>query len=220
MDAVIISEPGKGGTTVSCPKGSPWTEGRRAYRLSSITWNTTRRVVPPVAGEGECSWWSSPKLNGIYLFSYLTRNGFDVALVNQYFRERARFRDLLKENLSAVIISTTFIRNRKTLEELTADIRLLAPDVPIIAGGSFVYLSYLAFQRSQERDYLPQDARDDLLFFNADDPAVDLYIISLVGEPILIESLKKMRKGSSLDTLPGVDESSILRYASPACCPS
>jgi radical SAM superfamily enzyme YgiQ (UPF0313 family) len=158
--------------------------------------------VPPIQGDGHLSWWSAPKLNGIFLYSYLSRHGFRVALVNKYFRERDDFRELLKQDPRAVILSSTFIRSKAALGELAEDIRSRVPGITIIAGGSFVYLSYLVRQRSGEKGYLTQSVHEDLLFFDHREPPVDLYIISLAGEKILCEALARIKAHRPLEDLP------------------
>ena len=75
---------------------------------------------------------------------------------------------------------------KSNLRTLVDDIRQLAPDVAIIVGGPFIYLSYLMLQRSREPGYDTASAKDDFLFLTIDDePAVDSYIISLQGARIV-----------------------------------
>jgi len=202
LDAIIISESGKEGSTGIIPERLLLDGKPCSIQVVLNYLEHGGHVVRPVEGDGMMSWWSAPKLNGIYLHSYLTKQGFNASLINKYFKERDDFRDLLKQGPRAVIISSTFIRGKHSLRELTDDIRDLAPDVFIIAGGCFVYLSYLVFQRSHEKGYISDSDKDDLLFFNTDEPAVDFYIISLLGEPILCEALKRIKQNRPLNDLP------------------
>ena len=39
------------------------------------------QVVPPVSDDNELSWSSTPRLNGIFLHSFLTQNNFSVELI-------------------------------------------------------------------------------------------------------------------------------------------
>ena len=138
------------------------------------------KVQLPIEGDGLMSWASAPKLNGIYLFNYLFKHNFAVELIDNFQNERDRFNRLLARNPRAVIISTTFIPGKKNLGKLVADIRALAPDVFIIVGGPLVYLSYLMLKRSCEPEYDTQSAKNEFLFLEVkNEPAVDLYIISL-----------------------------------------
>jgi len=202
LDAIIISESGKEGSTGITPERLLLDGKPCSIQVVLNYLEHGGHVVTPVDGDGMMSWWSAPKLNGIYLYSCLTKEGFNVRLINKYFKERDNFRDLLKQGPRAVIISSTFIRGKHSLSELTDDIRDLAPDIFIIAGGSFVYLSYLVFQRSHEKGYISDSDKDDLLFFNTDEPSVDFYIISLLGEQILCETLKRIKQNRPLNDLP------------------
>ncbi|MFH1350452.1 MAG: radical SAM protein [Pseudomonadota bacterium] len=202
LDAIIISETGKHGLTGIIPDRLEIDGRHGSIQLIKNYLEHQGKIVPPINGNGILSWWSAPKLNGLHLFNFLTQKGLRVRLINKYHQDREDFCELLKEGPRAVIISTTFIRSKDALREITDDIRSLAPDIFIIAGGSFVYLSYLMFKRSHEEGYLTQSAKDDLLFFNNEDPSVDFYIISLLGEPILYEALKRLLDNRSLDGIP------------------
>ena len=161
------------------------------------------KIVPPIKGNSVASWASSQKLNGISLFNFLTQHNFDVALINGYYAERDAFRRLLKDTPRAVIISTTYLPNKSTLKKLVDDIRDLAPDIFIIVGGPFIYLSHLLSQRRNEANYDTESAKNDFLFLDVDnEPKVDLYIISLQGETILCEVLNRIKKGESVLNLP------------------
>ena len=118
-------------------------------------------------------------------------------------KERDKFNRLLKQSPRAVVISTTFIHSKQLLRKLVDDIRSLAPDIYIIAGGTFIYLSYLMFQRSHEQNFDTESAKDDYLFLdNNNEPSVDLYIINLKGEETLCESLTRIKQNRSIDDLP------------------
>jgi anaerobic magnesium-protoporphyrin IX monomethyl ester cyclase len=202
LDAIIISESGVDGLTGIVPERLHLDGRPCSIHVVRNYLAHGGRIVPPVEGDGTATWWSSLKLNGIYLLTYLTHRGFDVRLVNKYFLERDRFEDLCLENPRAVVISTTFTRSRYALRRMVEDIRSLAPGIPIIAGGPFVYYSYLILQRSSEQGYLPGGAEDDYLFFHADDPDVDLYVVSPLGEAVLAEALKRLKQGLPVDGLP------------------
>jgi p-methyltransferase len=159
-------------------------------------------VQAPIEGDNRMSWASAPKLNGICLFNYLTQKEFDVKLIDSYYAEKGHFKQLIERNPRAVIISTTFVPGKPNLIKLVADIRELAPDVFIIAGGPLVYMSYLMRARVGEADYDTESARGDFLFFEKDaEPDIDLCIISLRGEQILSDILDRMRAGKSIDDI-------------------
>jgi len=148
LDAIIISDYGQASLSSSSPLRLNL-DGRSAdIQVVQNYLEHQGHVVPPVEGDGLMSWASAPKLNGIFLFSYLTKNNFEVEIIDNYANERDAFIELLKENPKAVIISTTFIYRKKDLYRLVEDIRSLAPEIYIIAGGQFVYISSLILKRS------------------------------------------------------------------------
>jgi p-methyltransferase len=202
LDAIIISDYGQASLSSSSPLKLN-IDGRSAdIQVVQNYLANKGRVVPPIEGDGFMSWASAPRLNGIYLYSYLTKNNFKVEIVDNFAYERNHFIELLKDNPKAVIISTTFIMLKKDLYRLVEDIRSLAPDIYIIAGGQFVYVSHRVFKKSREPVYNADPLQDDYLFFSKKEPLVDQYIISLRGEQILKESLKRLEAGQSLEEVP------------------
>ena len=161
------------------------------------------KIKTPIDGNHQMSWASTHKLNGIFLFNYLTNNKFNVGLIDSYYNEIDHFKQLLDRNPRAVIISTTFIPGKQNLIKLVADIRKLAPDVFVIAGGPLVYTSYLMLKRSREPDYDTRSAVNEFLFLNTDyEPAADLYVISLGGEQLLCAILDRFQKNRGIDDIP------------------
>jgi anaerobic magnesium-protoporphyrin IX monomethyl ester cyclase len=159
------------------------------------------------------NWGAAYRLNGIYLLSYLLKGGLRVKLIDRYFKEKGTFTEMLEETPRAVVISTTFIRNKQTLHRLVADIRDQAPEIFIIVGGPFVNLSYRMLQRSKESDYETRLAEKDFLFFQDEEPRVDLYITGLQGEDILAEALRRIRHNRPLNDLPNTVRKKAGKYA-------
>jgi anaerobic magnesium-protoporphyrin IX monomethyl ester cyclase len=202
LDAIIIAEAGDPGSA-DIIHDRLRLDGRVA--TVQVVQNYLKHrgsVIPPVEGSGIMNWGAAYRLNGIYLLSYLMKGGLRVGLIDRYFKEKGAFSEMLKETPRAVIISTTFIRNKQTLQRLVADIRDQAPGIFIIAGGPFVNLSYRMLQRSTESDYETALAKNDFLFFQNEQPRVDLYITGLQGEDILLEALKRIRRDHPLNDLP------------------
>ncbi|MDZ7699997.1 MAG: hypothetical protein U5R49_24745 [Deltaproteobacteria bacterium] len=117
-----------------------------------------------IEGADVMSWESAPKLNGIYLYNNLRKHHFKVALVNDFLTDQDKLKSLLSRTPLSIIISTTFIFNKKSLHKIIADIREMAPDIKIIVGGPFVYFSYLLQYRCREPDYFSDHDADDFLF--------------------------------------------------------
>lgn len=203
LDAIIIADSGEDSLSGTNPLRLQL-DGRTAFIQVILNYlDNEGKVVPPIIGDEIRSWSSAPKLNGIYLLSYLTRNNFNVELIARYYDEKDSFSRLLQQDPRAIIISTTFIHSKQALKRLVDDIRAQAPDIFICAGGPFIYLSYLMLQRAFEENYETEPAKDDFLFLNvSNEPLVDLYIISLRGEQILCEALKKTKEKQPIDNLP------------------
>lgn len=212
LDAIIIADPGEDGDSGIFPHRLRL-DGRTCSIQNVVNClEHNGRVVPPVSGDGRMSWWSAYRLNGIYLLSYLTQQGFSVELVNKYFKEKNRCKALLTQSPRSVIISTTFVRNKGVLRRLVDDIRDAASDVFIIAGGVFVYTSYLLLQRSRDGDYETESAMEDYLFLGETDPRADLFIISAQGENILCHALERLRDNRPVDDLPNTAYRQGSRY--------
>ena len=161
------------------------------------------QIKPPIEGEGRMSWASAPKLNGIYLHSYLNRRGFSVELIDSFYNQRDEFARLLEASPRSVVISTTFFYGKQTLKKMVDEIRDMAPDVFVIAGGPLVYMSFLMLQRTSDVQYDTKSAVNEFLFLNVDDePDVDRYIVSLRGERILADVLEGLRRGSVIGEIP------------------
>jgi len=160
------------------------------------------QVLSPVDGDNELSWSSAPKLNGIFLYSFLTRNNFSVELIQNFAAEKKRFQRLLLKSPTAIIISTPFIFFKQTLRVLADDIRSLAPDIYIIAGGTFIHYSYLLKCRAGDYRYETRAAENDFLFLQVNnEPEIDLYIASPKGEETLCRALHLLKASKSIDSL-------------------
>lgn len=202
IDAIIISDIGEDSFSGTHPLRLK-IDGKTANIQVILNYLQHQgQIVSPIKGDGEASWSSAPKLNGIYLFNYLTRHGFDVELIDTYYEEKEKFCNLLRQTPRVVIISTTFIHNKKTLYKLVNDIRSLAPDIFVIVGGPFVFLSYQTLQRFGSQQYISEMAKDDFLFLDSKEKLpVDLYIISLRGEQILCDVLNRVKNNQPIDNL-------------------
>jgi radical SAM superfamily enzyme YgiQ (UPF0313 family) len=198
LDAIIIADSGIDTLSGTSPLKLQ-VDGRvgAVQTIASFIRNNGR-IIDPVPGEDRCSWAAAPKLNGLYLYSFLSGLGHRVELVQNYRNEKDRFAGLLDGQPAAVVISTSFIFFKKTLCELAAEIRSQAPGTCIIAGGSFVYYSYLLRERARQGEYAAKAAAGDFLFLQVDDePDIDLYIVSPRGEDTLHAVLHNLREGRS-----------------------
>jgi hypothetical protein len=203
MDAIIIAD--SGSESVSATNRLKLSVGGHIANIQVVKnfIQNDGRVVAPVIGDGVSSWMSSLKLNGIFLYSYLSEQGFDVELIDCYFNERDRFIKMLKQSPKAIVISTAFIMSKKTLNHLVSDIRSLAPGIFIIAGGQFVHLSKrIRESLGSDNPIMAIYNREYIFLDETDEPQVDLYIISACGETILSHALRILREGGNPEGLP------------------
>jgi anaerobic magnesium-protoporphyrin IX monomethyl ester cyclase len=158
-------------------------------------------IVEPVIGEN-ANWQSAAKLNGIALYSSLSRKGHNVELIDSFCNEKKHFNELLKYAPKAIIISTTFILNKKTLTSLVNEIRSKS-NAKIIVGGPFVYSSYLLLKKQDDKSYDTESPKEDFLFLPSNNtPDVDLFIISRGGLTILSTVLDRIKLDESINDLP------------------
>jgi len=94
--------------------------------------------------------------------------------------------------------------NKDNLYKIAADIRTLAPKAFIIAGGAFIYMSYVMLQKEMSQPgYLVGPGKEYPLFIEVGrEPAVDLYIVSLRGEKLLAEVMGDLKNGKSVGLPP------------------
>lgn len=203
LDAIIISDSGDVTLSASSPLRLQ-IDGKIALIQNVKNYLDNKgEIVYPIKGENEKNWHCAPKLNGVKLSSYLQMEGYNIGLIDSFYQERDDFIKLLEKNPKALIISTTFILNKKALREFVDDIRSIAPDIFIIAGGPLVYSSYLLLQRSKDNGYDVTSPKDDFLFLSNDNrPDIDLYIIDKCGEQILSEALRQIKNNSKVHDLP------------------
>jgi len=213
LDAVIISDSGIDSLSGTNPLKLNIDNSVGNIQVIANFLRHNGQILSPIKGDGVMNWASAPKLNGIYLLNFLLRNKFNVELVDRYHEQKTHFRYLLKRSPKAIIISTSFIHNKKALYDLVKDIRELANDVFIIAGGPFIYLSYLLTQRIHQHDYDTDSAKNDYLFLDFNqEPSIDLYIASPRGEKILCQALTNLKNGRSSTNLPNTAYLSQQRY--------
>ena len=203
LDAIIISDTGNDTFSISSSLRLKL-DGRPAVIQNIINYlENDGKIVDPVKWENENNWHCAPKLNGIFLLSHLLKDGFTAELIDSYYNERDRFIELLGHNPKAVVISTTFISNKCSLHQLVADIRSLAGDITIIAGGPFVYSSYLLLQRVADVAYDTTSPSEHFLFLTPNErPDVNLFIIDTKGAVILSRALEQVRHGQRVSGLP------------------
>lgn len=147
-------------------------------------------------------------LNGIILKSFLAKLGYPVKLINNLEYEMDTLADCLADKPLAVLVSTTFLPTRQSVERTTRAVRNLCPDTFIIAGGPQIYYSYKVFK--EYRNPVNREVLDRTFFFRDTDfktqspGSPDLFIIDKQGLRTLEPVLSALKKGKSLDAVPNL----------------
>ncbi len=135
---------------------------------------------------------TSVTLNGIYMHQFLRRKGFDPLIVQNY--ALADLSGLLSEKPLAVCISSNFVF-LEDIKRMAGEIKALAPDVPVVAGGMLVK------KVLEEGDDLSREALGYLETFRG---LVDAFVVESQGEQTLVQLLQALRAGEGIDTLPNL----------------
>ena len=202
LDAIIISNFGIESFSGSNPQRLSL-NGRVADIQTILNYiQNDGKIVDPTVGSDRESWAAAPTLNGLILTSFLTSKGYSVELINDFYREKNKFVNAVRRNPKFIAVSTSFIYTKDHLIRVVRDIRQHAPDAFIVAGGPFVYQSYLIHKRSNEPLYSSREIQQFYLFFDNNQPAIDLYVVSHRGENILCDLLAILRNGQSPKSIP------------------
>ena len=202
LDAIIISN----FTTESISASNPHRlslNGRIADIQTIINYlQHNGKIEDPIVGSDRENWSSAPTLNGVRLASFLNQRGYSTELINDFYRDREQFVRAIRRNPRLIAVSTSFVCSKDHLINVVKDIRQQAPDAFIVAGGPFIYQSYLIHERSRESIYSSKEIRQTYLFFDNNQPAIDIYVVSQRGENILCELLAALRNNQSLKAIP------------------
>ena len=85
LDAIIIADIGS--ETFSATNPLKLTIDGRIADIQTVQnfISNNGQLVLPIEGAGRMNWAATPKLNGIYLQNYLSRWGFNVELIHNYY---------------------------------------------------------------------------------------------------------------------------------------
>jgi p-methyltransferase len=203
LDAIIISNFGTESLSGSNPQRLNL-NGRVADIQTILNYiQNDGKIVDPIVGSDRENWAATPTLNGLILTSFLNKKGYSVELINDFYREKDKFVNAVQRNPKLIAVSTSFIYSKDHLSRVVSDIRQYAPDSFIVAGGPFIYQSYLVHQRSQEPLYSSKEIQKLYLFSeDSSRPSIDLYVVSHRGENILSELLEIIHNEQSLKSIP------------------
>jgi len=131
-------------------------------------------------------------LNGIYLYHYLKRKGFEPEIIQNF--SLADWPDLLREKPLAVCISSNFIYLDE-VADMAVQIKGFDPQIPVIAGGMLVKKVLNAGPN------LFPETMNWLATFRK---KVDIFVIEFQGEQTLVNVLSVLRKKGDLADVPNL----------------
>ena len=141
--------------------------------------------------------------NGIYLYQYLARHGYDPIIVQNY---AVADRDaLLALDPMAVCISSNFIYMKDILQ-MAGWVKESRPHIPVIAGGMLVKKVLHAGARLSAKT---------LRHFSTYFGKVDAFVVEAQGEQTLIQLLQTLRQGGDMGTVPNLalfDEKGVIYF--------
>jgi len=130
--------------------------------------------------------------NGIYLYQYLLREGYDPVVVQNY--SLANLDELLQEKPLAVCISSNFIF-MEDIKRIAAEFKEYEPHLSIIAGGMLIKKVM-----DEGQDLSPQALKYLSTFYGK----VDAFVVEAQGEQTLVKGLDALRNGDELDKVPNL----------------
>jgi anaerobic magnesium-protoporphyrin IX monomethyl ester cyclase len=202
LDAIIISNFGIESLSASNPQRLSL-NGRVADIQTIINYlQHDGKIEEPIIDFNKENWSSAPTLNGVVLASFLNQRGYPTELINDFYRDQEQFIRAIRRNPRLIAVSTTFICSKDHLIKVVKDIRQQAPDALIVAGGPFIYQSYRIHERSRESIYSSKEIKQTYLFFDNNQPAIDIYVVSQRGENTLCELLAALHNNLSLKSIP------------------
>ncbi len=170
-------------------------EGRYMDLLDLLNYVKNGRRMPVLTPENVDQYYSlanAVTLNGIYMYQYLERHGYEPVVVQNY--ATCDLSHVLTGDLLAVCISSNFIF-MNDIREMAREIKALAPDIPLVAGGMLVKKVLHAGEQFSEGtlDYLSR--------FH---PHVDAFVVEAKGEQTLVKLLRAFENADSLDQVPNL----------------
>lgn len=131
-------------------------------------------------------------LNGVYLYQYLIRHGYEPELVQNF--SSVNLPEILDVKPLAVCISSTltYLDDIKVMAE---EIKAHDPTIPVIVGG------ILAKKVLNAGENLSPQTRDWISTFRR---KVDVFVVEKCGEETLVRALDRILEGKDLGTVPNL----------------
>jgi anaerobic magnesium-protoporphyrin IX monomethyl ester cyclase len=121
-----------------------------------------------------------------YLYTFLTRRGFNADYVNLFQREKNELIEKLKTgNVRTVAITTTLYVSAMPVAEIIELVRKYSKTTKIIVGGPFIHNQFEAMDSAELQRFCYS-------------LGADIYVVSPEGESTLVRVLEALREGRSL----------------------
>lgn len=131
-------------------------------------------------------------LNGIYLYSYLFRHGYEPIVFQNY--SLVKPEDILREEPMAVCISSTFLY-LDHIREIADHIKRLSPETPVIVGGILV---------KKIMDKGMELKAETLKWLSGFRGKVDAFVVETHGEESLVHLLQAIEEGRDPGGVPNL----------------
>jgi anaerobic magnesium-protoporphyrin IX monomethyl ester cyclase len=131
-------------------------------------------------------------INGIYLYQYLFRQGFEPHIIQNF--SLANLHVELSPTPLAVCISSNFLYLDE-IADMAGEIKSIDPDIPVIVGGLLV-------KKVLNEGYglFPQTIK----WLKSFHGKLDQFIIEFRGEETLVKSLKTLQTGGDITQVPNM----------------
>ena len=130
-------------------------------------------------------------LNGIYLSHFLAQRNIPSRVIVNYFGEKGRLAELLRDNPLAVAISSTFV-SFDDIEKIARFVKGHNQGVPVIVGGALI-------KKVMDKGYGLK--AETLRWLEGFRGLIDLFIIESQGEVTLIKAIDALGNGGPLDEI-------------------
>jgi anaerobic magnesium-protoporphyrin IX monomethyl ester cyclase len=131
-------------------------------------------------------------LNGIYLYQYLSRHGFDPHIIQNY--SLVDIKAELSPKPLAVCISSNFIYLDE-IADMADEVKAIDPNIPVIVGGLLAKKVL-----NNGHGVLPQTMK----WLKSFHGKFDQFIVEFRGERSLVKSLKTLQTGGDITRVPNL----------------
>jgi anaerobic magnesium-protoporphyrin IX monomethyl ester cyclase len=170
-------------------------DGRYGGLLDLMNYLKNDRKLPYLDPENSSRFYTLANmitLNGVYLYQYLIREGYDPLIIQNY--SLTDIEGLLVDRPMAICISSTFVYLDDVLE-MASRIKTLDPEIPVIAGGILIKKVLDA----------GSDLSDQTLeWLSGFYGKVDAFVVEAQGEITLVRLLKAIREKTEWDKIPNL----------------